>query len=160
MNFPTASPVNDERKKNPLGNFPSSAHECHFASHIYLTNLTDGLARACNKHTIIGAGIGRTSHTTLSLANWASLQQSPIPTVATRETPLENLQLHPVLFQQKTPMKVTAFLTLQPPHKEQSWHKNFTLTQTERYPGKWLPLSHFPAVIVLNAFLLKMNFPH
>lgn len=120
MIFPTASPANDERIKNPLGNFPSSAHECHFASHIYLTNLTDGLARACNKHTIFGAGIGRPSHATLSVAIWASLQESPIPAIATGEVPLANVKLHPVLFQQKTPMTVIAFPTLQPPHEEKS----------------------------------------
>lgn len=120
MNFPTASPANDERIKNPLGNFPSSAHECHFASHIYLTNLTDGLAQACNKHTIFGAGIGRPSHATLSVANWASPQQSPVLTILTGEIPLANLHFHPALFRQKTPMKVMAFLTLQLPSEEQS----------------------------------------
>lgn len=76
--------------ENPLGNFPSSAHECHFASRIYLTNLTDGLAQAYNKHTIFGAGIGRPSHAMLSVANWASLQESPRPAITTGEIPQAN----------------------------------------------------------------------
>lgn len=156
MNFPTASPANDERIKNPLGNFPSSAHECHFASHIYLTNLTDGLARACNKHTIFGAGIGRPSHATLSVANWASPQQSPIP--ATGEIPLGNLQFHPALFQQKTLMM--AFLTLQPPREERGLlaQKKLFSDPDRKISWKITPIESFSCCFCAECFSVKDEF--
>lgn len=156
MNFPTASPANDERIKNPLGNFPSSAHECHFASHIYLTNLTDGLARACNKHTIFGAGIGRPSHATLSVANWASPQQSPRP--ATGEISRGNLQLHPALFQRKTLMM--TFPTLQSPHKEWSLfaQKNLFSDPDRKISWKMTPIEPFSCCFCAECLSVKDDF--
>lgn len=160
MSFPTASPANDERIKNPLGNFPSSAHECHFASHIYLTNLTDGLAWACNKHSIFGAGIGHPSHTTLSVVNWTSPQESPIPATIAGEIPLVNLKLCHALSQLTMSVKAMAFLTPQPPREEQGLSAQEKLcSDPGRKMSQEITLIESLSCCYYAKRLLKMNSP-
>lgn len=160
MNFPTASPANDERIKNPPGNFPSSAHECHFASHIYLTNLTDGLAWACNKHSIFGAGIGHPSHTTLPTVNWASPQESPILAIVAGEISLVNLKLCHVLSQLTVSMKAMAFLTPQPPCEEQGLPaQKMLFSDPDRKMSQEITPIQSLSCCYCAKHLLKMNSP-